>query len=445
LGDIDTRVGAPEDLAPHVMEFYYAPLSTRVIEREVSRPQRAALADYEEKRAALVRVLRRRLDELASVGMTTRREELAALARQQAPALATLEAEAERLREDLISSGANWYAIRSWKLRRGSLEGPRTETLFLEYQLLRAAAFFQVGLSAPQRWLLREWVIELESHVFPGDEAQDPQAADWFWFFSPHLARVHLPDDLPPDMQEMITAFREEKAALKWEVRNAIYENDELVFESRRVPILQALAEQQAERFAALDEQAETIRERLALVAPAPAPAPPPELPAEMQALIERYQHEKRSLERELADGVRRAIRHLVVPDRYASNPSLNDWREARAAAIADAREHFRARNAARLSAVRALHQEARTAIEAWMAEQGEVTPPGMNSASFLADFFDRRSQQQAHRDYHFAVFEPGLSPAQRRLLFGAAVAGLRLPLPGPEEQPSSLPGTLLK
>ena len=40
------------------------------------------------------------------------------------------------------------------------------------------------------------------------------------------------------------------------------------------------------------------------------------------------------------------------------------------------------------------------------------------------------------YREYRTAVFEPGLSPEQRRLLFAAAVRELRLPLPGGEFQP---------
>jgi hypothetical protein len=42
------------------------------------------------------------------------------------------------------------------------------------------------------------------------------------------------------------------------------------------------------------------------------------------------------------------------------------------------------------------------------------------------------------------AVWEPGLSPAQRRLLFNA-MAQLALPLPRAERQPSKLLQTLLE
>ena len=48
-----------------------------------------------------------------------------------------------------------------------------------------------------------------------------------------------------------------------------------------------------------------------------------------------------------------------------------------------------------------------------------------------------QRHVGELYRDYHTAVFEPGLSPAQRRLLFGAAIEQLDIPLPRAEMQPS--------
>ena len=46
------------------------------------------------------------------------------------------------------------------------------------------------------------------------------------------------------------------------------------------------------------------------------------------------------------------------------------------------------------------------------------------------------RENADAYRDYRAAVFEPGLSPEQRRLLFGSAVRDLNLSLPSGELQP---------
>jgi hypothetical protein len=53
-----------------------------------------------------------------------------------------------------------------------------------------------------------------------------------------------------------------------------------------------------------------------------------------------------------------------------------------------------------------------------------------------LADQFSRQEAWQRYRDYDTALFEPGLSPEQRRLLFADAIAQLDLPLPRGSRDP---------
>ena len=227
-------------------------------------------------------------------------------------------------------------------------------------------------------------------------------------------------------------------------LRDTIYQQDRIVFESRREPVLEELALAQAPRLADLDVQAEEIRRSLARVAPQPTPAAPAPLPPELAASIESYRADREALRRELADRMRRAVRHMVVPDAYAANPAIHTWRMARLAAIAEAREAFHRDHTDRLTALREKLRALRAAIEAW-AGPGAAGGSTVSNAAFLAEFFAQRGEQQSRHDYHVAVFEPGLSPAQRRLLFDAAIVAMNLPLPGPEEQPGTLPGTLLK
>jgi len=53
--------------------------------------------------------------------------------------------------------------------------------------------------------------------------------------------------------------------------------------------------------------------------------------------------------------------------------------------------------------------------------------------------------EEVIYKDYRTAMLEPGLSPAQRRLLFGAALVGLAQPLPPGEPMPSgNTPGMSL-
>jgi hypothetical protein len=122
-------------------------------------------------------------------------------------------------------------------------------------------------------------------------------------------------------------------------------------------------------------------------------------------------------------------------------------WHAARLEAMDRARKQFRERHAARFAEMEARLDEIRADVEA-LAGPAAATgarSSGGTRGSFLQDFFARRNLQQAQHEYHVAVFEPGLSPAQRRLLFNAAVTAMGLPLPGPEDQPTALPGTLLK
>ena len=42
---------------------------------------------------------------------------------------------------------------------------------------------------------------------------------------------------------------------------------------------------------------------------------------------------------------------------------------------------------------------------------------------------FQKQEAWELYREYEIAVLEPGLSPAQRELLFGAAIEKLDLPL----------------
>ncbi|MEN9632526.1 MAG: hypothetical protein RL077_930, partial [Verrucomicrobiota bacterium] len=46
------------------------------------------------------------------------------------------------------------------------------------------------------------------------------------------------------------------------------------------------------------------------------------------------------------------------------------------------------------------------------------------------------RETMNLYRDYRIAVFQPGLSPRQRQLLFDAVLEQLNLPLPRGELQP---------
>jgi hypothetical protein len=78
---------------------------------------------------------------------------------------------------------------------------------------------------------------------------------------------------------------------------------------------------------------------------------------------------------------------------------------------------------------------------DALVAEAGRVlgtTRPEAIGNAFTAALrvASARETESTYRDYRIAVFQPGLSPEQRRLLFDWVVEQLALPLPRGELQP---------
>jgi hypothetical protein len=64
----------------------------------------------------------------------------------------------------------------------------------------------------------------------------------------------------------------------------------------------------------------------------------------------------------------------------------------------------------------------------------------GTNLRAFLVD----RERKSAYFFYANALFQPGMSPAQRRLLYNDAIKNLYLIPPGLEFQPTAVPKTLV-
>ena len=67
----------------------------------------------------------------------------------------------------------------------------------------------------------------------------------------------------------------------------------------------------------------------------------------------------------------------------------------------------------------------------------GKTDPKAVDAAiAAITRIVTQRALEAGYAEYRVAVFQPGLSPEQRRMLFGAAVEGLHLPLPRGEMQP---------
>ena len=92
--------------------------------------------------------------------------------------------------------------------------------------------------------------------------------------------------------------------------------------------------------------------------------------------------------------------------------------------------------------------EEFSRAIEELRGDVGRVlgkgaTPQQINEAlDGVIRYNAQRENTEGYHDYRVAVFEPGLSPEQRRILLGGALRKLDLPLGGGEFQPTRRPAS---
>lgn len=402
------------DLAPEANELFFAPLSSRLAKGGLDRRMRERLELYRRKRTAALTELRQSLaSALENSGPSP-----AALSDA---ALAELATTADTLRRDLYRGGflvadADWNQHRNWRLGDANSKRTAQELLADELAVLRAATYYQEGLSAAQRQLLREIVIELAAALGDADlgDASD-FAPDETIFFLPHGSRLRVPTEIPSSLAAQLDAFTTQKRALKRELRDALFSLDR-DSDSKRERTLRELAAQQEPRFRELETAAEDIRHELARVTSARPAAPRSDLPRELEQRIETYLRNKANLQR--------VARQQAQPDAIAREGKKEKSAEAARAALAA----FEAENRSRIAALAA---EARVLREE-VARHAANSPASATKSvdALLADFATAFKQQQLrtlYQDYRTAVLQPGLTPAQRDLLFNAAVAALDL------------------
>ncbi len=453
-----TSITAPKDLASYLYEPFYAPLSTRITQADLTKKLLQRLDAFRTTRTRLQNELLTRLDELKEVDPDTRASELNLLAARQAGDLTRLEAEADDLRGDLLHGGlvglfsgsGDWNERRRWRLGEGSLALPREQLVSIEFRVIRAAAFYQDGLSPQQRRLLREVEMELQVTAFKPKDTAPANPDETLLFFSPETSRLVLPPDLPPDLALKIETYEKDKSALKSELRDAIYTLDRSS-PSKRADALRTLASEQAPRFDTLEALAEEIRASFALLPNPPGPPAPPAFPAALSARITAYQTEKTALQKILQaslDEVRKANGvdsfKLVKKDAPSVGPATFRFEVPKSensdAVIAAARKAIEIFNRDHDKRLADLGKE-REAIRVEVARfaTSEKAPFGKSVETLLADFYAHLQQGerwQHYRYYQIATLQQGLSPQQRRLLFEVALERLNLSLPAGEYPP---------
>lgn len=450
-GDSPSRLAsAPAEMNAWLGDWFYPQLASRVLYEEVSRKNRAALDRYAAERFALLKELHDELDRTRNLPRADRLAALDRLARKQAPALTSLEEEAEHLRSDLARGDYNWNHAREWAIGHDT-EGPaRGDTPFEVSQVMRAAAYFQDGLLPAQRGLLIEVAWEVNA-LGPSSRQHSGATAATVSvepFFLPAPARVVPLADLASDVAAKLVEFQTLQAALKKELYDKILHEDRAFTGFIRTAAIRGLATSQAARLDQLEKLAEDIRRSITPPAPrtlklSASSGPVPEA---IQIRIVALSRKIIALEEQASGQIEKTIPeegsvvvHFSFDDEGGLTCGLRDLRghygpssirqalQAKIDAIAQA-----------YSASLAALAPEREAIRHDLGEAlGNNQPAAISAAWAKAEHQVRTSEPpEAEGLYRLATMEPGLSPAQRRLLFGETLVQLDLASPQGELQP---------
>ncbi len=445
---------APVELSHYVGELFYPVVGSRLAERDVSRRLRLRLEAHVERRQALVSGLR----EALAVG--------AELPPDHAEAVRQLETDAEELRMALLNDNYHWNTYRIWRVGPERTEGSEALVKVREFHLLRAAPFFWPRLSTGQRWLIWDYVLQLQAAGDDGVVAEPVVRPGGTMYFLPAGAQLRLPWALPEDLLQELQAFAVARLGMQRELAATLVEADSEsgYVQEKRIKELSRLHE---EVLAGLERQAEEIRTKLAAL--------PPEkqlvLPAELAERARSYLANRESYESARADHLRQ-VRGEILQYRNGSEQlmwhanfasgtlvpvtSLGPGLQLQARVIESPVQQGRA-DRARERLDRAVQEFAVTGAERRLAIEAEgralfeaalrvVSPETQVEGPVPAELARRTLAILAinetnirlprYGEYLTAVARPGLAPEQRRLLFGAALRDLNLPLPAGVRRP---------
>lgn len=444
---------APQGLAAFVNEKFYPPLSTRLQNGGLGARLQARLDAFQSLRGSLINELADQLVALQGSDDETRATELKAFAALQAPKIAELEREADEIRRALIDgsllqNSVDWSRRRKWFIGETQFRGEHFEKE-AQFQVVRAAAYYQDGLIPEQRGLLLEEAADLQQRAraarpIPVPRRGDPAAM----YFSPATARMRLPKNVPSGLLAKIGRYNQEKNALKRELREAVFQHDRTPREERAA-IFAALADNQWTRIGDLELMAEEIRIELAAMPPRRLAAAP-HIPASLMQRIEDHNRDRRRYLGEYEQTMR-AANDLVRPPRIDSKLS-EDERVQLARKLAADRAEMRAKvtkgfeevTRERFEAMKLRYETIQTDLAMIAAAQFDpetgrplTVETLLRSYSSAIERFDTFGREEViYRGYRTAMLMPGLSAGQRRLLFGAALVGLAQPLPPGEAPP---------
>lgn len=448
LAPFDPGPPAPEELDAFVAELFYPLLGARLVSGDLPRPLRAKIVAYRNAKVVLQEEIRSHVLALKDVDPETRERQLESLAELQATRISGLEATAEKLREDLRPG-------RAFGVQTGSADPienlarrvrPVRDTpsdpaeLRKEAEAIRAAAFYEEGLSPDQRRLLVEAAAEIETRT---DSVQTAPATRLL-FFSPETSRIPIPPSVASPLEEKINEYLSIKDLLKAELRDSLGATSGASADARTAAMV-ALAGSQAPRFARLESLAEEIRRGMAALPNPPGPTAAPALPPDLSLRISEYRKHKLELLKTLRD-----MLAAPTPVNAASGRPTNlkptdvgagtlAWMhdgstttEIQSSNLRVSVAEFDQRQNALIAALNTEEAGIRESLAAFVrTSNGPSDRKSVND--LLRDFEEARQRQELwdrYRDYQAAALLPGLSAGQRRLIFDAAVEELSLPLP---------------
>ena len=438
------RFSAPDELREFVGEPFYAPLGTRLLQDSLPAGLLARLEAYHREREALCQEMLGLAGRLGEADLMTRQREWAALAVRQAARLEAHEREGDALRRDLIRTRDDWSGFREWRLGSAPFGTP-AEAMAAQFQVFRAASYYQNGLSPAQRRLLREILLDMESMIeLPIFEAELPSDLSPLLTFSPETARLRLPSQPTPEVAALVAEYEREKSALKQELRDVLYAEDDALFGFMRTARLEYLARAQEPRFAQVELLAERIRVALAASGYREPRITLPNVPPAVAERIDRYL----KAQKEINDAVMQTVAHLqavakiervaMTPTdsgRYEVKISLSNGpdQEAQMAYVRNRLTEFNARHAERQARLNEEREDLLKSVlwlEPGNADQQRAEHEARRQIESYLAAVEQIERLARYRSYQLAVLEPGLSPAQRRVLFAAALVDLELPLP---------------
>lgn len=445
---------APEGLGDFVGELIYPVVGSRLAEKDLPRRVRSRLDAYRARREELVSAVR--------VAWTSG----APLPESHARAVQALEAEAEELRAELPGEDYHWSAYRNWALGPARNGDDPVKRRVHSFQLLRAAAFYHSGLSVGQRWLLWDYVLRLEESGLAEIVEVPVVRAGGTLPFLPAGAHIRLPWTLPGSLVEKLRIFGEGKLRLQRALAQTMMDVDVETGGTRRKRI-EELERMQAEPIAELERLAESIRVELAALPPEEPLVLPPELDAQARA----FRRKREAVHADLAARLR-ATRSEVLRYRPGSErlmwesnfksgafvpvTSIGPMTQLMAQIIETPRQQGRAERAgAKLDeAVAAFARETETRRKAVEAEGQAlfatavrtILPDHPEGEPLAAEWEGKvlsilglaaiAERLPRYESYLAATVRPGLDPAQRRMMFGAALRELQLPLPAGVRRP---------